>query len=122
MKQNDNLSTLTRSLSLSKCNPLLKPLSMVFAIVLMAMTATPTFAQSVNIDPTSQTIEQGEEVVYTINADGWPNFTTFTLDWCTSSGGRTSVPPGVTNIVRSIVAEKGTLTIITAATTPPGTY
>ena len=69
MKQNNIFSTLTRSLSLSKCNPLLRPLSIVFAIVLMATSAPPTFA-TVSISPTSQGVEQGGSVSYTVTASG----------------------------------------------------
>ena len=69
MKQSNIFSTLTRSLSLSKCNPLLKPLPIVFAIVLMAMSATPTFA-TVSISPTSRTVTQGGSASYTVTASG----------------------------------------------------
>jgi hypothetical protein len=64
MKQSNLFSTLTRG-----HDPLLKPLSIVFAIVLMAMSATPTFA-TVTISPTSRTVVQGGSTSYTVTASG----------------------------------------------------
>jgi len=62
-------------------------------------------------------------VVYHVLAPGYPTGSIFTLNWCTSSGGNAGVPSGVTTSGTVVINNfNGLLPIVTAATTPPGTY